>query len=125
VKIEVSNAELADKVSILSIKLVKIKSAEKLENIRKEYDLLHPLLLAAGISEKTPEYMQLQQVNLELWEIEDRIRLKEARKEFDAEFIRLARSVYFKNDQRAAVKRRLNLNTGSMLIEEKQYAAYR
>jgi hypothetical protein len=125
VKIEVSNAELADKVSILSIKLVKIKSAEKLENIRKEYDLLHPLLLAAGISEKTPEYMELQQVNLELWEIEDRIRLKEARTEFDEDFIRLARSVYFKNDQRAAVKRRLNLNTGSMLIEEKQYATYR
>jgi hypothetical protein len=125
VKIEISNAELADKVSILSIKLTKIASAEKLENIRKEYDLLYPSLLAAGISEKTPEYAELQQVNLELWEIEDHIRLKEARREFDEEFIRLARSVYLKNDRRAAIKRRINFNTGSMLIEEKQYVDYR
>jgi hypothetical protein len=125
VKIEVSNAELADKVSILAIKLIKITSSEKLENIRKEYELLQPLLLAAGISQQTPEYQQLQQINLELWDIEDRIRLKESRRQFDEEFIQLARSVYLKNDQRAAIKRRINLNTGSKLIEEKQYVDYR
>lgn len=124
-KIEVSNAELADKVSILAIKLIKITSSEKLENIRKEYELLQPLLLAAGISQQTPEYQQLQQINLELWDIEDRIRLKESRRQFDEEFIQLARSVYLKNDQRAAIKRRINLNTGSKLIEEKQYVDYR
>ena len=123
-KIEVSNGELADKVSILSIKLQKVQSKEKLANIQKEYEILVQDLKAISISEKDPDYMELLNTNLELWDIEDEIRKKEAHNEFDDEFIHLARSVYHKNDQRAAIKRRINLKTHSLLIEEKEYVDY-
>lgn len=123
-KIEVSNGELADKVSILSIKLQKIKSREKLANIQKEYEILIQALKKLNISDQDPDYLELIGINLELWEIEDKIRIKEARKEFDDTFIQLARSVYHKNDQRADIKRRINLRTHSLLIEEKEYVNY-
>ncbi len=123
-KIEVSNGELADKVSILSIKLLKVQSKEKRINIKKEYEILIRDLRTIPIDEKDPDYLELLDTNLELWNIEDDIRRKEAKDEFDAEFIRLARSVYHKNDQRAAIKRRINLKTHSLLIEEKEYVDY-
>lgn len=123
-KIEISNGELADKVSILSIKLKKVKSEEKLTNIRDEYAILVNDLKAIEMSEEDPDYQALYKVNSELWEIEDEIRRKEVQKEFDDGFIQLARSVYYKNDQRAAIKRRINLRTGSRLIEEKEYVDY-
>ncbi len=124
-KIEVSNGELVDKVSILSIKLKKIKTTEKLANIKKEYDLLIKYMNNLGIDEATDEYKQLIEVNTDLWEIEDKIRIKEANKEFDDEFIQLARSVYFQNDKRFEIKKKINSMTGSNLAEEKEYVKYK
>ena len=123
-KIEVSPGELVDKVSILGIKLEKISDPAKLANIGREYELLYDEMAAAGISETLPEYERLMAINRKLWEIEDRIRAKEAAGTFDDEFIELARSVYFENDKRAAVKREINVKFGSELLEEKQYTAY-
>ena len=123
-KIEVSNGELIDKITILWIKSQKIKSNEKIRNIRKEYELLRRVMLSINISEDTPEYQDLLKVNQKLWEIEDQIRGKERKKEFDDEFIQLARSVYFENDKRFALKRRINLMSNSELIEEKEYINY-
>ncbi len=124
-KIEVSNGELVDKVSILSIKLEKIKSSEKLVNIKKEYDLLFEDMKKLGIDENTEEYKKLIEVNAALWEIEDKIRIKEAKQEFDREFIELARSVYFKNDERFELKKKVNEISGSFLAEEKEYVKYK
>jgi len=124
-KIDVSNGELVDKITILSIKLNKFESREKRQNVRKEFQLLYQSMLAIGISEETSEYKDLLKVNFALWEIEDQIRSKEARKEFDNEFIRLARRVYFENDKRSEIKRKINIATDSKLIEEKEYVEYR
>jgi len=123
-KIEVSNGELIDKVSILSIKLENIKDESKLVNIRKEYNLLLKEMQAIKINTDSKEYRELQSVNRELWEIEDKIRVKEANQEFDNEFIQLARSVYFKNDNRFEIKKRINAMTNSLLTEEKEYVKY-
>jgi len=123
-KIEVANGEIVDKFTILSIKLQKIIDGSKLENIRREHDLLTEALSVLGIAAEDPDLVALQAVNLKLWEIEDQIRRKEADRRFDEAFIQLARSVYINNDRRAELKRRINLKTGSVLVEEKDYAAY-
>ncbi len=123
-KIEVSLGELVDKVSILAIKLEKIEDPVKLANIRREHELLQHEMRSAGITETSSEYRRLIAINRRLWEIEDSIRAKEAAKTFDAEFVEFARSIYFENDKRAAVKRETNLRFGSELLEEKQYTAY-
>ncbi|RLC46309.1 MAG: hypothetical protein DRH57_06340 [Candidatus Cloacimonadota bacterium] len=124
-KIDVSIGELVDKVTILSIKLKKIKNLEKLKNIRKEYELLKKPMEHIGILISSNEFRRLEEINLNLWEIEDKIRIKEAKKEFDDEFIQLARSVYFKNDKRADIKRQINLKYNSELLEEKEYVSYK
>ncbi len=124
-KVEVSTGELVDKVSILSIKLRKIKNAEKLKNIQKEYDILVKSMDAEGIEVTSDEFTRLEEINLKLWDIEDQIRLKEVSKAFDDKFIELARSVYFINDDRAAVKKEINLKFGSDLVEEKEYVEYK
>lgn len=123
--VEVSLGEVADKVSILSVKLEKIRNPEKLKNIRKEYAILAGPLREAGISEDSAEFLRLMDINRKLWDIEDQIRLKEAAGTFDAEFIALARSVYFTNDERAKIKKSINLKYGSELIEEKEYVEYK
>jgi len=123
-KIDISTGELVDKVTILAIKLEKISDPSKVNNIRKEYELLLKPMADCGIGTDSDEFLALKEVNLKLWEIEDRIRIKEAEKAFDAEFIELARSVYFTNDERAEIKKRINLATGSELVEEKQYVDY-
>ncbi len=123
-KIQVSNGELVDKVSILSIKLQKIKSKVKLINIQTEFKLLHKSMLSIGITEESTEYQDLRKINLTLWEIEDQIRIKESRQEFDDEFIRLARKIYFENDKRSKIKRHINMTTKSKLVEEKEYVEY-
>ena len=123
-KVEVSLGELVDKVTILAIKLEKITDPQKLSNIRKEHDLLYRQMRAAGIAEDSDEYGRLLAINRRLWDIEDRIRAREAEQVFDEGFVALARSVYFENDERAAVKRAINIKYGSDLIEEKQYTAY-
>lgn len=124
-KVEVSNGELVDKVSILAIKLEKIKSEEKLINIRKEYNLLLEDMKKLNISVDSKEYKELIEVNTDLWEIEDNIRVKEMNKEFDDEFIKLARSVYVQNDVRFEIKKRVNQITNSLLEEEKDYVKYK
>lgn len=124
-KIEVSNGDLIDRASILSIKLQKIKSKEKLLNVQKEFDILFESMRSIGISEGSQEFQNLKKINLTLWEVEDRIRMKEFRQEFDDEFIRLARKIYFENDKRSEIKRQINITTKSTLIEEKEYVEYK
>ncbi len=123
-KIEVSTGELVDKVTILAIKLEKIKDNNKLKNVKHEYDLLSQSMLSAGITESDEVFKNLKTVNLRLWEIEDQIRVKEMKQEFDDDFIRLARAVYFENDKRSEIKRQINLEKNSNLVEEKQYVDY-
>lgn len=124
VLIEISNGELVDKVTILHIKRQKVTDAAKLANIEKEYALLVEAMNKIGVRVDAPEFAQLLEVNLRLWDIEDRIRIKEAQQAFDDEFVQLARSVYFENDKRAQIKKEINLQTGSELVEEKQYVDY-
>jgi len=122
-KIEVSNGEIIDKLTILQIKLAKIKDETKLANLKKEYD---ELIKTAGsvLSQDDLLFRALYKVNSELWDIEDRIRDFERRKDFGKDFIETARSVYFKNDRRTEIKREINLKTGSGLTEEKSYEKY-
>lgn len=122
-KIEVSNGEIIDKLSIIQIKIERIKDDAKLINLRKEYDVL--LEASSGIIDLTdPLYNELYNINCELWDIEDRIRELERKKDFGNDFIETARSVYFKNDKRAEIKRQINLKTASGLFEEKSYRQY-
>lgn len=123
-KIEVANGDIVDKYTILTIKLEKVSAAAKLENIRKEFDLLAKALEVLNIATDDSDLLALREVNLKLWEIEDRIRRLEAEGRFDQDFVELARSVYMNNDRRAELKRRINLKTGSALFEEKAYAPY-
>jgi hypothetical protein len=123
----VSYGELIDKITILEIKSRRIADATKLANVRNELDLLNATWAndAASRTDISGERAHLLAVNELLWDIEDRIRLKEKAQAFDAEFIELARSVYFRNDERAAFKREINLKLGSQLVEEKSYQDYR
>jgi len=123
VKIEVSNGEIIDKLTILQLKLERIRETEKLKNLRKEYDVLKDRA-AAILSTSDPLYKSLYEINRELWDIEDRIREFERNRDFGEEFIATARSVYIKNDRRAEIKREINLRTSSDLIEEKSYRKY-
>ena len=125
--VPVSYGELIDKITILEIKDARIADAAKRTNVRTELDLLNATWGADQASriDIAAERAQLRAVNELLWDIEDRIRVKEKAKAFDAEFIELARSVYFRNDERAAVKRAINEKLGSTLIEEKSYQDYR
>jgi len=122
-KIEVSNGEIIDKLTILMIKLERIKDETKLANIRKEYEILREAAETI-ISLDDPLVKALYQVNSELWDIEDHIRDLERRKDFGEDFINTARSVYFKNDRRAELKREINIKTSSGLMEEKSYEKY-
>jgi predicted DNA-binding antitoxin AbrB/MazE fold protein len=123
-KVEISIGGLVDRVSILSIKLSKIKDPEKLKNIRLEYDMLVVSMQQTGIDVNNGVFKQLQEINLKLWDIENGLRSKEAKKEFDDEFIELARSVYINNDERAALKRKISIDFGSAIIEENEYSQY-
>lgn len=122
--IEVSNGEIADKLTIIEIKLERIKDESKLVNLQREYDLLNQAV-AQIISREHPLYIELYNINTQLWDIEDHIRDLERKKDFGDDFIQTARSVYFINDQRSDVKRRINEITGSALIEEKSYEEYK
>ena len=122
-KIEVSNGEIVDKLTIIEIKLENIKNELKLANLKVEYDVLNSAV--EKIIPKThPLYLELLGINNKLWVIEDRIRELEKAKSFGEEFIDVARSVYFTNDLRSEVKRKINELTNSALIEEKSYEDY-
>ena len=122
-KIELSNGEIIDKLTILQIKLERVKDEHKLKNIRKEYNELRKEA-SSVISQDDPLYKALYDVNCELWDIEDHIRDLERRKDFGTDFIETARSVYFKNDRRAEIKKKINIITSSGLTEEKSYEKY-
>jgi hypothetical protein len=123
----VSYGELIDKMTILQIKLQEIKDDAKLANVRNELELLDATWKNDKVSETdiTDEAARLLAVNQRLWKIEDDIRMKERAQAFDQEFIQLARSVYIENDERAAIKREINVKLGSTLVEEKSYQDYR
>ena len=124
-KIEVSHGEIVDKLTILQIKNQNITDPIKLVNIVKEYNYLLSIVENdLGISTESPEYLELLSINNELWVIEDDIRDKERVKEFDDDFISLARSVYYTNDVRAKIKKEINLKYSSGFVEEKSYQSY-
>lgn len=121
-KIEVSNGEILDKISILEIKKARINSEEKLVNVEKEWMELWPLYEKLVTTDEVAwKYAELKSVNEQLWEIEDEIREWEKRDHFGDRFIQLARLVYITNDRRARIKKEINLLTGSELMEEKSY----
>jgi hypothetical protein len=122
-KIEVSNGEIIDKLTILQIKLERIKDEAKLINLRKEFSELS-IVTKTIISTSDPLYISLYEVNCELWDIEDHIRDLERKKDFGNDFIATARAVYIKNDKRSEIKREINIRTSSGLIEEKSYEKY-
>ena len=126
-KVEVSNGELLDKLSILELKLKNIKDDKKLINIKNEHGGLSPLcnnLFNNYGNELRSLYAKLSEINAELWKIEDDIRECERNKDFGDEFVRLARAVYFTNDKRSDVKKSINLLTESGFVEEKSYEDY-
>ena len=126
VTVEISPGELIDKITILEIKSEKIAEPEKLLNVRYELDLLSGIREAAFAP--SPELArltsELKEVNQALWQIEDEIRDCERAKDFGPGFVALARSVYLKNDRRAALKREVSALLGSAIVEEKSYAPY-
>ena len=126
-KVEVSNGELLDKLTILELKLTNISDVQKITNIQKEHNELNPLagqLFDSYGEELKNLYKQLAEINSELWTIEDHIRECERNKDFGSDFIRLARAVYFTNDKRSQIKKSINLLTGSGFVEEKSYEDY-
>ncbi|HWZ62349.1 MAG TPA: DUF6165 family protein [Steroidobacteraceae bacterium] len=125
--VPVSPGELLDKITILRIKVARIDDAAKLANVKLELGLLEATWRDSGCaaSALTQDEHALQHVNEQLWDIEDRIRDKEAKQIFDREFIELARAVYVSNDERAAIKKRINTRLGSRIVEEKSYRQYR
>ena len=125
--VPVSYGELLDKIAILQIKSERITDPGKLANVRKELSALERTWMAhpAAVQDIAALRARLKAVNERLWVIEDDIRIKEKAQAFDDEFIRLARSVYVQNDERARIKKDINLALGSAYVEEKSYQDYR
>jgi hypothetical protein len=125
--VPVSPGEMLDKITILRIKSARMNDTEKLRNVRLELELLEQTWRDCGADEAlvADDIAQLQQVNEQLWDIEDRIRDKELAQSFDAQFIELARAVYVTNDERALLKKRINTALGSRIVEEKSYKPYK
>ena len=123
-KIEVSVGEIVDKLSILQIKTGLITDQEKLNNVKKEHEYLYRIVFD-NMKIESSDFFDMVSVNQKLWKIEDDIRDKERDKVFDKEFIELARSVYYTNDERAEIKKRINLKYGSYFTEEKSYSDYK
>tara|TARA_Y100001958_G_C21098603_1_gene449324 strand:- start:7 stop:387 length:381 start_codon:yes stop_codon:yes gene_type:complete len=125
-QVEISIGELFDKLTILEIKMEKIDNKSKLENIRKEWDILHDksMSILSIFAEQSlfKKIDQLKNINEELWWVEDSIRENEKKQIFDKEFVELARAVYKLNDERSEIKRQINLLTKSNIIEEKSYS---
>ena len=125
-QVEISIGELFDKLTILEIKMEKIDNKSKLENIKKEWDILHDksMSILSIFAEQSlfKKIDQLKNINEELWWVEDSIRENEKKQIFDKEFVELARAVYKLNDERSEIKRQINLLTKSNIIEEKSYS---
>src|SRR6202171_3744277 len=127
IKVPISPGELLDKITILRIKSQRLSDPAKVSNVRLELRALEEIWSASAHAKINIEadISALSRVNERLWVIEDNIRDKERAQAFDAEFIRLARAVYFENDERAAIKRRINTALGSKIVEEKSYREYK
>jgi len=126
-KVDISIGELFDKITILKIKKNKIQDSKKLQNVEKELDILVPLStpIALDFGDRLDALVEnLADVNLKLWDVEDKLRILEKDKDFGSEFIELARSVYFLNDKRAVIKKEINLMSQSDIVEEKDYVQY-
>ena len=119
----ISIGELIDKITILEIKQIYMNGI-KLKNINKELKLLKNILQDKNLEINIDLIKNLKKTNKKLWEIEDNIRIKESKQEFDKEFIKLARSVYIENDKRAFIKKEINQKYNSELVEEKSYKNY-
>jgi len=126
IKVPISPGELLDKLTILRIKSQRMTDPEKVRNVRAELDALQDTWSSCAYARMdiAADIEALQKVNERLWVIEDDIRDKERAQCFDAEFIRLARAVYVENDERAAIKKRINVTLGSSIVEEKSYRSY-
>ena len=126
IRVPVSPGEVLDKITILEIKSERMEDPEKVANVRAELALLQDTWANAVAEDGVVRdlHAQLREINEALWEIEDDIRDKERLKEFDERFIELARGVYFTNDRRSQVKKRLNQHLGSQIVEEKSYKDY-
>lgn len=120
-EIETSVGEIVDKLSILKIKSEKITDENKLKNIIKEFTYLFHIVFDK-LKVETSDFIELLEINEKLWDIEDNIREKENRLDFDSEFIEIARSVYFSNDERFRIKQRINHKYSSSFVEEKSYS---
>ena len=123
---EISAGELLDKLSILEIKLNKIKDSSFLQEVKKEYDIL---IKTKNDNIKSPDkidilYKNLKEINEKLWKIENEIRLCEKNSDFNDKFVQLARNVYIENDKRSKIKLEINKVLGSNIIEVKQYTEY-
>ena len=119
----VSLGELIDKITILEIKQIHMTGI-KLKNVDKELKILRKILQDENLEIDIDLINNLKEVNNNLWEIEDNIRIKESNQKFDKEFIQLARSVYKENDKRASIKKEINQKYNSNLVEEKSYNNY-
>jgi hypothetical protein len=124
-KIPVSVGELIDKLSILQVKKIKIQNPQSLKFVFEEFDLLNDLS-QSFLENETIEnlYNQLIEVNSNLWDVEDKLRVYESEKRFDEEFIELSRKVYYTNDERFRLKNEINLITSSQIREVKDYKKY-
>jgi hypothetical protein len=121
--VPVSIGELYDKITILQIKKNKLKPKDdKLTNIQKELELLKDIAVKHPID--SAYFFELFNINVKIWNIEDKIRVSEKDADFGSDFIELARSVYHNNDERAKIKRVINIKYGSIIIEEKSYEEY-
>jgi len=124
---EVSAGELLDKISILEIKLEKIKDKNSLKQVKKEYKILKKIQnssIPRSIKIKNL-FLSVKKINIRLWNIEDKLRIYEKNKKFNKKFIELARGVYFSNDKRAKIKLEINKILGSNIREIKQYVYYK
>ena len=123
---EIAAGELLDKISILEIKLRKIKDKSTQEEIKKEYNILIKIQNSSiKLTDKIEDlFNEIKKVNLNLWEIEDKLRICEKKKDFGKDFIELARGVYLNNDKRSKIKSEMNKILGSNIKEVKQYANY-
>ena len=120
----ISNGELADRVSILAIKLCRISGTERREEVQRQLNVLVPVMMQTGIQPTGAHYLALKHVNEKLWDIEEALRVREGAKLFDERFIELARSVYRVNDKRYSIKRTIDEVTGCTMSEEKELPDY-
>lgn len=126
IHVPISPGELIDKITILRIKSQRMTDPTKVANVRHELELLERTWRESGAAQPqvSADEAALERVNAALWDIEDEIRDKELAQAFDARFIELARAVYVTNDERAALKKRINTTLGSTIVEEKSYKPY-